>query len=134
MRSDCCARAISGDDSTIAPIVPMNARRLIRSPRRRGRAASPVSRVARAPLLRLSRRIRVASSLDDLIGDGHQGRRYLEAQRFGRLEIDHQLELRRLQYRQIGRLGALQDLRRIYAGLTVLISEVRPVAHQAARG
>ena len=39
IRSDCCARAASGHAAAAPPSSVMNSRRLIRSPRRRGRAA-----------------------------------------------------------------------------------------------
>src|SRR6266581_9297581 len=54
--------------------------------------------------------LRLAHSFDHLVGAGEQHRRHFEAERFRSLEIDNQLELGWLLDRQIGRLGALQDL------------------------
>ena len=48
-------------------------------------------------------------SLDHLIRPIQHRLRDRQADLLGRLEIDHQLELRRLLDRQIGRLGSLQD-------------------------
>jgi hypothetical protein len=42
---------------------------------------------------------------DHLIGAREHRRRNFEAERFGRLEVDHQLEFGRLFDRQIGRVG-----------------------------
>jgi hypothetical protein len=47
-----------------------------------------------------------------------------------RLEIDHQLELRRLLHRQIGRLGSLQDFVHVICDAPVAVREVRPVGHE----
>ena len=55
-----------------------------------------------------------------------------EAERPRRLEIDDQLEARRLGHRQVGRLGAFQNLVHVEGGAPVAISEVRPVGHQPA--
>src|SRR5215813_4222744 len=49
-------------------------------------------------------------SLDDLVGSHEDGLRNRQAQRLGGLEVDHQLELRRLLNRKIFGLRALQDL------------------------
>src|SRR5882672_5674736 len=48
-------------------------------------------------------------SFDDLVGAGEDRWRDGEAERLGGLEIDHQLEGRRLLDREIGGLGALED-------------------------
>src|SRR5215469_15798200 len=53
--------------------------------------------------------LRLAHSLDHLVGDGNQFVWNLEAERLGGLEIDGQFKLRRLLNRKIGRLGSLQD-------------------------
>jgi hypothetical protein len=50
------------------------------------------------------------ASLDHFIRRGQQRWRHGEAQGFGGLEIDDQLETRRLLDRQIAGLGAFQDL------------------------
>src|SRR5688500_7770079 len=50
------------------------------------------------------------TSLDHLIRPPQQRRRDREAERFGGLEVDSEVELRRLLNWQIGRLRALQDL------------------------
>src|SRR5215472_6385678 len=51
-----------------------------------------------------------APLLDHLIRPRQQRPRNRQAERFGRLEVDHQLELGWLLDRQIGGLGALEDL------------------------
>jgi hypothetical protein len=51
--------------------------------------------------------------------------RHREAERFRGLEIDDQLELGRLLDRQIGRLGALEDLPGVNAELAIGRSEAR---------
>jgi hypothetical protein len=48
-------------------------------------------------------------SLDHFVGDGEQCRRHVEAQRFGSLEVNDQLELSRLHDWQVGRLFALEN-------------------------
>ena len=49
----------------------------------------------------------------------------------GRLEIDHQLEFRRLLDRKIGRLGSLQDFVHVIGDAPVAVREVRPVGHES---
>jgi hypothetical protein len=57
---------------------------------------------------------------------------YVEAKRLGGLEIDHQLERGRLHDRQIGRLGAFEDLAGVKADLTKRGQKAGSVADQAA--
>src|SRR5437667_9017217 len=86
-------------------------------------ASSPLSPAAtqhslpsgRYPLLgpdlhRLDRTsLRLAHLFDHLVGQRQQPVRNGEADRLGGLEIDHQIELGRLQHRQVGGLLTLQD-------------------------
>ena len=58
--------------------------------------------------------------------------RHGEAERLGGLEVDDQLEGRRLLNWQIGGLGALEDLSDVNAGLATGSSEARSIADQAA--
>src|SRR5215469_4045182 len=59
----------------------------------------------------------------------HVGRNsYLDLLR--RLEIDYQLELRRLLHRQVGRLCAFQDFVHVCSGAPPVILVVRRVAHK----
>src|SRR5215831_4232017 len=51
----------------------------------------------------------LAHSFDHLVGAGEHRRWHLEPERFRRLEIDNQLELRRLLNRQVSGLLALKD-------------------------
>src|SRR5438552_2412524 len=54
--------------------------------------------------------LRLAHLFDHLVGPNEQRRRHGEAERFGRLHVDHELEFCRLLYRQIGRLRASENL------------------------
>ena len=56
----------------------------------------------------------------------------VEAERPGGLKVDDKLELGRLQDRQIGGLGALEDAAGIDADLTIGIRNIGSIAHQPA--
>src|ERR1700730_2126648 len=69
--------------------------------------------------------------LDHLVGDGEHTWRNSDAERFRRLEVDRQLELGRLQHRQIGGLLALENAAGVDADLAMRVHNTSPVAHQS---
>src|SRR5215831_16304267 len=75
---------------------------------------------------------RHARSLDHLISAGEDRRRDRQAERLCGVEIDNQLEPRRLLDRQIARLGALEDLPGVNADLAIDTGDAGPIADQAA--
>src|SRR5438094_7546792 len=56
-----------------------------------------------------------------------------EAEGFRSLEVDDQLELRRLLDGQVAGLGALEDLVHVDGGAPPLVAQTGPIGHQAAR-
>ena len=62
---------------------------------------------------------RASYSLDQLIGTAEDRLRHGEAERLRGLEVDDQLERRRLLDRQIGRFGAVEDLSGINPDLAI---------------
>src|SRR5260221_14764588 len=73
-------------------------------------------------------------ALDHLVGAGEQRRWHFKAEGLRGLEIDHQLELGGLQYRQIDWPGPFENPRRVDANLAVGVDGVYCIAHQAASG
>src|SRR5437870_5375073 len=76
--------------------------------------------------------LRLAHSLDHLVGKLLEMQRHVEAQNLGGLEVDHQLERARLHDRQVGRLGAVENLAGVNADLTIRGGNAGSVADQAA--
>src|SRR5712692_4911554 len=57
--------------------------------------------------------------LDHFVGEREQRRRDFEAERFRGFEVDHELELGGLNYRQVGGLLALENPPGVNAGLAI---------------
>src|SRR5215475_3458044 len=72
-------------------------------------------------------------SLDDLIGAQQQRWRDGEAERLGGLEIDHQLEFRRLLDGQIAGNHTLENSIYVVSGTAKQVSNIQSVGHQATR-
>src|SRR5882757_6102232 len=73
-----------------------------------------------------------SSLFDHLVGTCEQGGRYFDADRFGRLRVDDELEPGRQLNRHVGRLLALEDAPSVDADLAKLVRKVRSVTHQPA--
>src|SRR5579864_7512866 len=88
------------------------------------RAAGRRSNYAR--LLRFARndvRPFPGASFDRLVGQREDGRGHVDTERMSRLEIDHQLEFRRLHHRQLRRLCAFEYASDINSALPEHIHE-----------
>src|SRR5258708_7742426 len=68
---------------------------------------------------------------NDLVGDSKHARRNFEAERLGGLEIDHQVEFRRLDHRKVSRLFALENAAGILAGLMIRAGKVGSIARKS---
>ena len=73
-----------------------------------------------------------AASLDDLVGEVENRGRDRQADRLGGRQVDDKSESCRLLDRQVGRLGAFQDLGDIAHRELRVLDEVRPIAEQGA--
>jgi starch phosphorylase len=73
-----------------------------------------------------------AVSLDYLVSGRQQRFRDGEAERFGGIEIERQLEFSRRRHRQIGRLLALEDATGIGTDLAIYFGTIGSVTHQSA--
>src|SRR5215510_12615715 len=77
--------------------------------------------------------MRAAWSFDHLVGSGEHRGRQVEAERLRSLEIDDQLVLGGLLNRQVGGLGALEDLVDVGGGAAIEIVGIGAVTHEATR-
>src|SRR5262249_57187824 len=84
------------------------------------------------PEVAVSTRSKTVALFDHLVGAGEQRRRHFEAERFGGLEIDNQLEFVRLLHRQVGRLLASEDTVDIICRSPEHVGRIRAVSHQTA--
>src|SRR6476661_4275638 len=71
--------------------------------------------------------------LDDLRGLHQDRRRDGQSERLGGLEVDHEVEFRRLLDRQVGRFRASEDPVDVVGGPSEHPSQAWPIRHQAAR-
>src|SRR5262245_47601836 len=67
-----------------------------------------------------------------LVGPGRSGWWHCNAERLRGAQIDHELELGHLHYRQISRFFAIENTTSIDPGLTIGIGKVGSIAHQTA--
>src|SRR5262249_44803827 len=74
----------------------------------------------------------LAVSLDHLVGAAEDRLWDRQAERLGGLEVDDQLEFRRLLDREVRRFGALQDLVDIVRRDSEHVGKTRPIRHQKA--
>ena len=130
-RSGICCIAIASSESGQGP--PINSVQLsVRyTPMIAAGNAAPPKSSGEAPTTALSmrnklREQRAWNSLNQLISLCDEERRHLETKRLGGLEIDHQLELRRLLHGEVGGPGALQNLVHVRGAAPIEIEKVGP--------
>src|SRR4029077_21005096 len=70
--------------------------------------------------------------LDHVVGAGDQCCGHFDAERFGGFEIDCELEFDRPYHWQVCRFLTLQDPAGVNADLSIVVHDVRAVAHEAA--
>src|SRR5262249_21737084 len=68
-----------------------------------------------------------------LVGEVEQPVRNLEAERLCSLEVDDEVEFDRLFHRQVGGVGALQNLMHVAGGLPEQVGQACAVGHQSPR-
>ena len=71
-------------------------------------------------------------SFDHLVRPVQHGLRNRHTDLLRGFKIEHQLKLRRLLDRQVGRLGSLQDSVHVVGYAPLAVREVRPVGHEPA--
>ena len=71
----------------------------------------------------------IASLFDHLVDAGEQLGRHFEAERLGRMQVDGELELGRLQHRKLCGLGAIDDAAGISPDLTESVRKICALAH-----
>jgi hypothetical protein len=72
------------------------------------------------------------SSLDHLVGAREHRWRHFQTKRLGGLDVDNQLELRRLLNGEIAGLGAFENLVHVGGGAPNLINKVRSIGYEAS--
>jgi hypothetical protein len=75
---------------------------------------------------------RFMSSLDHLVGELLELRWHIKAECRGGLEVDDQIELLRPLYRQVTRLGTVQDFGDVIPASSEHLGYVRPISYQTA--
>src|SRR4029453_19319551 len=76
--------------------------------------------------------LRSLSSTDDLLRLEEQHRRDGQTHGLGSLEVDDQLELHGLLYRNVAWLGAFQDLVDVESGTPVHVRKARSIGHETS--
>src|SRR5580704_16745378 len=73
-----------------------------------------------------------SSLFDHLVGGGDQRWRHGQAEHLGGLEVDHQLEARRLFYWEIARIGARHNFGNVPCGAPILFAKVCPIRDETS--